>query len=67
MSKIQEAVRRLIQRHGSYRKAEEATGINYSYLQRLATQERIDPSDEILQAIGLKRCVTYVWIKKHGT
>lgn len=61
MTKIQEAVERLIKKHGSYRKAEAAIGINYAYLQRLATAERIDPSDAVLAALGLERRITYVW------
>lgn len=61
MTKIQKAVERLVKKHGSYRKAEAAIGINYAYLQRLATAERIDPSDEVLAALGLERRISYVW------
>jgi hypothetical protein len=60
MTKIQEAVARLKERYGSYRKAEAATGINYAYLQRLATEERTEPSDKVLAVLGLERRVTYV-------
>jgi len=60
MTKIQEAVARLKERYGSYRKIEAATGINYAYLQRLATQQRTEPSDEVLAVLGLKRRVIYV-------
>lgn len=61
MTKIQEAVERLVKKHGSYRKAGDAIGINYAYLQRLATAERIDPSDAVLTVLGLERRITYVW------
>jgi hypothetical protein len=61
MTKIQEAVDRLRKKYGSYRKMGAATGINYAYLQRLATAEKIDPSDEVLAALGLERRITYVW------
>lgn len=61
MTKIQEAVERLVKKHGSYRKAEAAIGINYAYLQRLATEARTEPSDEVLTILGLERRITYVW------
>lgn len=66
MTKIQEAVERLIRKHGSYRKAEAATGINYAYLQRLATADRTEPSDDVLQILGLEKRVTYVWRRENG-
>lgn len=61
MTKIQQAVEMLRKKHGSYRKADAATGINYAYLQRLATEERTEPSDEVLTILGLERRITYVW------
>jgi hypothetical protein len=54
MTKIQEATLRLRDKYGSYRKAGAATGINYAYLQRLATAERTDPNDEVLKILGLQ-------------
>lgn len=65
MTKIQEAILRLKDHYGSYRKLEVAIGINYAYLQRLGTEERIDPSNEVLAKLGLERRVTYVW-KRNG-
>jgi hypothetical protein len=63
MTKIQEAAERLIKRHGSLRKAEAATGINYAYLQRLAKDERSDPSDDTLAKLGLRKRVSYSWVR----
>ncbi len=61
MTKIQEAVDRLRKKYGSYRKAETATGINYAYLQRLATANKTDPSDAVLAVLGLEKRITYRW------
>lgn len=60
MTPIQQAAERLIKKHGSLRKAEAATGINYAYLQRLAKAERSEPSDEVLAILGLERHITFV-------
>lgn len=60
MTKVQQAARRLIDRHGSLRKAEAATGINYNYLHRLASGEKINPGPDTLALLGLERRETYV-------
>ena len=60
MTKIQEAAERLRKRYGSYRKAEAATGINYAYLQRLATGDKVNPSDAVLTVLGLERREVFV-------
>jgi hypothetical protein len=60
MTKVQIAALNLRDKYGSYRKAEVATGINYAYLQRLATGEKTAPSDAVLAILGLEQRVTYV-------
>lgn len=60
MTKIQAAAERLIKKHGSLRKAEAATGINYAYLQRLAKGDRVNPTPSVLAILGLEQRVDYV-------
>jgi hypothetical protein len=60
MTKIQEAAERLIRKHGSLRKAEAATGINYAYLQRLAKGTKVRPTDLVLEILGIEQRVSYV-------
>lgn len=59
MTKLQKAAAALIKQHGSLRKAEAATGINYAYLQRLHTGEKINPSTDVLAKLGLQKHSTY--------
>ena len=60
MTKIQAAAERLKVKHGSWRKAGSATGINYAYLHRLAKGEKTDPSDDVLAILGLERRETFM-------
>jgi hypothetical protein len=62
MTKLQKAVAALIKQHGSLRKAEAATGINYAYLQRLRKGTKVRPSEEVLAKLGLKEQARYVSI-----
>lgn len=57
-SPIVERIELLEKRHGSLRAAARATGIETSYLFRLKNSEKLNPSDEVLAALGLER-VTY--------
>lgn len=59
MSNLADHIKALVKQHGSYRKAEAETGINCSYLCRLAGGERVEPTDDVLRALGLERVVTY--------
>ena len=59
MTKIQRAAERLIKQHGSLRKAQAATGINYAYLQRLAKGERVNPTESVLAVLGIQKRVIY--------
>lgn len=59
MTKLQQTVDALIKRHGSLRKAQVATGINYAYLQRLQKGDKINPSAAVLAKLGLEKRATY--------
>jgi hypothetical protein len=61
MTKIQEAAVRLKNKYGSYRKADAATGINYAYLQKLASGVKVAPEEWVLEILGIEKRVTYVW------
>lgn len=55
---IVERIERLEKNHGSLRAAARATGIETSYLFRLKNSEKLNPSEDVLAALGLER-VTY--------
>jgi hypothetical protein len=55
MTKIQRAAAALIDRHGTLRAAEAATGISYSYLARLRDGSKTNPSGEVLRKLGFRR------------
>jgi hypothetical protein len=59
MTKVQQAVAALIKLHGSLRKAQAATGINYAYLQRLHKGDKVNPSDAVLAKLGLRKRSAY--------
>jgi hypothetical protein len=59
MTKLQKAVAALITQHGSLRKAEAATGINYAYLQRLHKGTKVNPTPAVLAKLGLEKRSTY--------
>lgn len=59
MTKLQRTVEALLKRHGSLRKAQAATGINYAYLQRLHKGDKVNPSAQILAKLGIEKRVTY--------
>ena len=56
---LQERVRELEQQHGGLRAAARAIQIEPSYLCRLGTGEKAQPSEAILRRLGLRRVVTY--------
>jgi transcriptional regulator with XRE-family HTH domain len=56
---LNEQIVQLAEQHGSLRAVAEATGIGASYLSRLASGEKTEPSDEVLRKLGLRRVVTY--------
>jgi len=54
----------LIKAHGSVRAAAKRIGVNYSYLFRMASGEKLNPSGEVLKKLGLEKIVTYRSIRK---
>lgn len=57
---LRKRVHEAIDLYGSVRAAAGQLGIDYTYLYRLSTGEREDPSDEMLKKLGLKRVITFV-------
>lgn len=49
--------------HGSLRTLGELLDIDYSYLSRLRSGDKDDPSDAVLSRLGLKRTVIYERLK----
>lgn len=49
----------LVEKYGSTREAAQALGVNHTYLCRLESGFKNNPSDEILRRLGLVRVVTY--------
>lgn len=56
---IPEVIDALVARHGSLRKAARVVQINYAYLSRLRSQEKTEPTAEVLKKLGLRRVVSY--------
>ena len=50
---VESAVASLVTKHGGIRAAERATGIDKSFLGRVASGKRVWPSEAILGALGL--------------
>ena len=50
--------------HKSLRALARDTGLDVSYLSRLASGEKTNPTDETLEKLGIERVVTYRMFKK---
>ena len=61
---LHKRIAQLAARHGSLRALADAAGINASYLSPLASGEKTEPSDEVLQKLGLRRVVTYAAVRE---
>lgn len=61
--RLQDAVEALVAEHGSLRAAARAIGVDHAYLWRLLNGQKVDPSDELLRKLGLRRIVVYQWRK----
>lgn len=64
-SAIELSIEAAEEEHGSLRAAAKALGIDAGYLSRLKTGEKVNPSDEVLSALGLER-VTYFRARLNG-
>jgi len=58
MNELKLAAERLIEKHGSLRKAARALKIDPAYLSNLRHGHRENPSDGVLRKLGLRREVT---------
>lgn len=56
---IPERLDQLLAVYTSYRRLEGVLGIDGAYLYRLHMGEKINPSDDVLKKLGLRRVVTY--------
>lgn len=59
-----EAVAHLTEKYGTQAAASEATGVNKTYWSRLAAGIKDWPSDETLAKLGLRRNVSYEWVRQ---
>ena len=59
MSLLQDRIAAAVARHGSYRAAGRVLMVSPSYLCRLATGEKDDPSPALLRKLKLRRVVTF--------
>ena len=57
---LQGAVRHRIRQAGGLRRLSRSSGVSASYLCRISKGARIEPSEEILEKLGLSRVVHYV-------
>ena len=58
-SAIELAIEAAEEEHGSLRAAAKSIGVDAGYLSRLKSGDKVNPSDEVLAALGLERTVTY--------
>jgi hypothetical protein len=49
----------LVAQHGSLRAVARVTEIDYSYLSRIGTGEKSNPSDFVLRRLGLRKSIVY--------
>lgn len=56
---LEEAVQAVVTRCGGIRAAERATGVDKSFISRLMRGERVAPSNETLEALGLRAVPLY--------
>lgn len=56
---VVQRIEALEKKHGSLRAAANACGIDPGYLCRLKNSEKMNPSDEVLSALGLERVIYY--------
>lgn len=61
---LQEAMEYLTEKHGSQAEAARQCEINKTYWSRLVAGIKEWPSDETLARLGLRRNVSYEWVKQ---
>lgn len=61
---LEEAVRRIVEKHGGVRAAEASTGVDKSFISRLMNGKKVSPSAETLEKLGLKAVPLYEVLKE---
>jgi transcriptional regulator with XRE-family HTH domain len=61
--KLAERIEQLCEQHGSLREVARVTTIDVAYLSRLHSGEKVQPSKDTLNHLGLRRVVTYEPLK----
>lgn len=56
-------VEAVVKHFGSLRVAGRALRINYAYLARLRSGEKVNPTPAVLKKLGLKKVITYALLK----
>jgi len=56
---LEEAVAKVVKKHGGVRAAERATGVDKSFISRLMNGRKVAPSAETLEALGLRAVPLY--------
>jgi transcriptional regulator with XRE-family HTH domain len=56
---LEQAVASVVKKHGGVRAAERATGVDKSFISRLMRGEKVSPSAETLEALGLRSVPLY--------
>lgn len=64
---LNEAVAEVVKRYGGVRAAERATGVDKSFISRLMRGQKVAPSAETLEALGLRAVPLYEVLKQPNT
>ena len=60
MSLLARRIQALVSRHGSLRAAARVLEIDHAYLWRLQQGVKLEPGDDVLRKLGLRRVITYI-------
>lgn len=60
---LEQAVMKVVQKHGGIRAAERATGVDKSFISRLMRGQKVAPSADTLEALGLRAVPRYQVLK----
>jgi len=60
---LEEAVQRIVKKHGGVRAAETATGVDKSFISRLMNGKKVSPSADTLAKLGLEAIPRYKELK----
>lgn len=63
---LEQAVASVVKKHGGVRAAERATGVDKSFISRLMRGEKVNPSAETLEALGLRSVPLYEVLGPNG-